>query len=225
MWPGVRSHSTKVLVTILKSSPSRAIGSLRQSGRAFTDSSMRRRASVRSAKTPSSSTAHRDRVVGCAAPSRRREARRPRSSHSSNIFFATVDRSLQFDGKVSPALLVESPERRAPTILLRGRACELLEDVVAWHRRLHREVMSTLRTVGPQVFATKHRDQWPHDPSGTRRRIGSATSKRARPSRPTRRPSSSTVLRRGIRGEPNVSAHLGGVAGMQRHRVDATPGS
>ena len=36
-------------------------------------------------------------------------------------------------------------------------------DVVAWHRRLHREVMGTLRTVRPQVFATKHRNHWPHD--------------------------------------------------------------
>jgi hypothetical protein len=36
-------------------------------------------------------------------------------------------------------------------------------DVVAWHRRLHREVMRTLRTVGPQVFATRHRASWPYD--------------------------------------------------------------
>lgn len=36
-------------------------------------------------------------------------------------------------------------------------------DLLAWHRRLHRDVMRTLRTVGPQVFATKHRDHWPND--------------------------------------------------------------
>jgi hypothetical protein len=36
-------------------------------------------------------------------------------------------------------------------------------DVIAWHRRLHREVMRTLRAAGPQVFATKHRAHWPYD--------------------------------------------------------------
>ena len=36
-------------------------------------------------------------------------------------------------------------------------------EVIAWHRRLHREVMRMLRTVGPEVFAMRHRDHWPYD--------------------------------------------------------------
>jgi len=45
----------------------------------------------------------------------------------------------------------------------RGRSARA---VIAWHRRLHREVLETLRAAPSATFTSKRSDQWPYDLDG-----------------------------------------------------------